>query len=646
MMGPTLFHSSTEEYQKILRRMELETYGAVVSTLRAQGELNKDRRKLLEDLSLLMKISPERHKAEVRRAVNDEKLSEIADRTSGAEDTEWAWALEGRRVVPLMPRLVHPTPFTTLATTVSRAVAQNPKICLNQTPVCDDSTSKYVRDPDDEDTLSPVMVPIASPDSSCHSNNNFDSDLNETPTERILTFNLSNEIEKKNEGGLLRTAVPIAPPPVKRPRSPTSNQVVSVAAPLPKIRAVSPSCVRPQHRITAPSQPIFSQGPRGSAVPIIRPPAPIHLTNHSPAPFGKVRIRPPVVSANIQRATVRPAAPQNTLTGINAPRFTNNVKQIVQVRAPQPSKETNKTPAAVVTANSVAPSLAKTLPAKANVIVLHKNSPLVKNMQQQQQQQQQQTLATKDGNFLAKSVSTPTGTKMTFPSNVRIISVPTGSNIGVASGGNAGASGQKVIASTGSAPTSQKNVYVLELSNDNMGKSILLGDIIPAGLVPEVNGVKAKLPAQNVHVKAAVKEEPESRSQTLSFAEESAGNNGQEASSTTGESEEFLRKCGFEFPTKESCAEANNVGNHVLVQSVNETVNQSSELFDQPSEIVCDSSKEDVSTIQVMEQSSMDIFSTAIASADINLDTNTFHEDNGGSRLVLKDVYDSPSAKL
>ena len=200
----------------------------------------------------------------------------------------------------------------------------------------DDSTSKYVRDPDDEDTLSPVMVPIASPDSSCHSNNNFDSDLNETPTERILTFNLSNEIEKKNEGGLLRTAVPIAPPPVKRPRSPTSNQVcfpiikrwngliiiihqvVSVAAPLPKIRAVSPSCVRPQHRITAPSQPIFSQGPRGSAVPIIRPPAPIHLTNHSPAPFGKVRIRPPVVSANIQRATVRPAPPQNTLVNKNS----------------------------------------------------------------------------------------------------------------------------------------------------------------------------------------------------------------------------------------------------------------------------------------------------------------------------------------
>lgn len=619
--------------------MELETYGAVVSTLRAQGELNKDRRKLLEDLSVLMKISPERHKAEIRRAVNDEKLSEIADKTSGVVDTEWAWALEGRRVVPLMPRLVQPTPFTSLATTVSKAVAQNPKICLNQAPVCDtdDSTSKYVRDPDDEDTLSPVMVPIASPDSSCHSNNNFDSDMSETPLERTLTFSLSNEIDKKSEGGLLKTVVPIGPPPVKRPRSPVSNQVVN-AAPLPKVRAVSPSCVRPQHRIAAPPQPIISQAVRGPVAPTIKPAAPIHLANHSPAPFSKVRIRPPVVSANSQRPTARPTAPQNPPVGASTPRIANNVKQIVQVRAPQQPKETNKTPTTAV-ANSVAPNLAKTLPAKANVIVLHKNSPLVKNMQQQQ------TAATKEGNFLAKSVSTPAGTKMTFPSNVRIISVPTGSNIGVASGGSAGASGQKMVTSTGNVPASQKNVYVLELSNDNVGKSILLGDIIPAGLVPEVNGVKAKLPAQNVHVKTAVKEEPESRSQILS-SEESADTNGQVASSTTSESEDFLRKYGFEFPAKESRTERNSGADHVLIQSVNETVSKSGELSDQPGEIIYDSPKEDTSTTQVIEQSPMDIFSTAIASADINLDTNTFHEDNGGSRLVLKDVYDSPSAKL
>lgn len=128
-----------------------------------------------------MKISPERHKAEIRRAVNDEKLGCIAERLvgfisllicqgcifsiiwhifyntaqiipsfsikficrlSGGADTEWAWALEGRRVVPLMPRLVRPTLFTSLATSVSKAVAQNPRICLNQTPISS-NTGKF-----------------------------------------------------------------------------------------------------------------------------------------------------------------------------------------------------------------------------------------------------------------------------------------------------------------------------------------------------------------------------------------------------------------------------------------------------------------------------------------------------------------------
>ena len=88
------------------------------------------------------------------------------------------------------------------------------------------------------------------------------------------------------------------------------HQVVN-AAPLPKVRAVSPSCVRPQHRIAAPPQPIISQAVRGPVAPTIKPAAPIHLANHSPAPFSKVRIRPPVVSANSQRPTARPTAPQN-----------------------------------------------------------------------------------------------------------------------------------------------------------------------------------------------------------------------------------------------------------------------------------------------------------------------------------------------
>lgn len=73
--------------------------------------------------------------------------------------------------------------------------------------------------------------------------------------------------------------------------------------------------------------------------------------------------------------------------------------------------------------------------------------------------------------------------------------------------------------------------------------------------------------------------------------EESADNNGKVASSNTCESEEFLRKYGFEFPTKEGCAEGSNGANHVLVESVNETVTKSGELLDQSGEIVYDTSK-------------------------------------------------------
>jgi hypothetical protein len=58
---------------------ELEAYGSLVSALRAQGELTKEKRKLLQDLAFTLNISMERHRAEIRRAVNDEKLATIAE---------------------------------------------------------------------------------------------------------------------------------------------------------------------------------------------------------------------------------------------------------------------------------------------------------------------------------------------------------------------------------------------------------------------------------------------------------------------------------------------------------------------------------------------------------------------------------------
>ena len=61
-----------------LQLSELEAYSSVVTVLRAQGDLTKERRKVLQDLSHILNISVERHKAEVRRAVNDELLGTIA----------------------------------------------------------------------------------------------------------------------------------------------------------------------------------------------------------------------------------------------------------------------------------------------------------------------------------------------------------------------------------------------------------------------------------------------------------------------------------------------------------------------------------------------------------------------------------------
>ena len=60
--------------------LELEAYSNVVNALRAQGELSKERRKVLNDLSNVLNIPIERHKAEIRRAVNDEMLNTIAAR--------------------------------------------------------------------------------------------------------------------------------------------------------------------------------------------------------------------------------------------------------------------------------------------------------------------------------------------------------------------------------------------------------------------------------------------------------------------------------------------------------------------------------------------------------------------------------------
>ncbi|XP_073685851.1 BRCA2-interacting transcriptional repressor EMSY isoform X2 [Garra rufa] len=130
VVWPTLLDLSRDECKRILRKLELEAYAGVISALRAQGDLTKDKKELLGELTRVLSISTERHRAEVRRAVNDERLTTIAYHMSGPNSSS-EWSIEGRRLVPLMPRLVPQTAFTVMANAVANATAhQNSSLQL------------------------------------------------------------------------------------------------------------------------------------------------------------------------------------------------------------------------------------------------------------------------------------------------------------------------------------------------------------------------------------------------------------------------------------------------------------------------------------------------------------------------------------
>uniref|UniRef100_A0A8C7MQ08 BRCA2-interacting transcriptional repressor EMSY n=1 Tax=Oncorhynchus kisutch TaxID=8019 RepID=A0A8C7MQ08_ONCKI len=132
VVWPTLLDLGRDECKRILRKLELEAYAGVISALRAQGDLTKDKKDLLGELTKVLSISTERHRAEVRRAVNDERLTTIFVLSSmSGPNSSSEWSIEGRRLVPLMPRLVPQTAFTVTANAVASATAnQNASLLL------------------------------------------------------------------------------------------------------------------------------------------------------------------------------------------------------------------------------------------------------------------------------------------------------------------------------------------------------------------------------------------------------------------------------------------------------------------------------------------------------------------------------------
>ncbi|XP_058161979.1 BRCA2-interacting transcriptional repressor EMSY isoform X10 [Dasypus novemcinctus] len=138
VVWPTLLDLSRDECKRILRKLELEAYAGVISALRAQGDLTKEKKDLLGELSKVLSISTERHRAEVRRAVNDERLTTIAHKMNlslylgerpsnsmSGPSSSSEWSIEGRRLVPLMPRLVPQTAFTVTANAIANAAIQH-----------------------------------------------------------------------------------------------------------------------------------------------------------------------------------------------------------------------------------------------------------------------------------------------------------------------------------------------------------------------------------------------------------------------------------------------------------------------------------------------------------------------------------------
>ncbi|KAJ8958914.1 hypothetical protein NQ318_019683 [Aromia moschata] len=126
-MWPLLLDMTKEESIQNLRNLELEAYAHLVSALRAQGPLNSDKRRLLKDTSIALNITQERHKAEVRRAISDEKLNTIAYHVTGHTESLEDWAQEGRRLVPLLPRTAPQTAFSALADETADAANQSNK---------------------------------------------------------------------------------------------------------------------------------------------------------------------------------------------------------------------------------------------------------------------------------------------------------------------------------------------------------------------------------------------------------------------------------------------------------------------------------------------------------------------------------------
>ncbi|XP_076266805.1 uncharacterized protein LOC143200261 isoform X2 [Rhynchophorus ferrugineus] len=104
-----VFFNVTDECLKNLRQLELEAYSILVSVLVAQGPLTTEKKKLLKDAGRILHVCTDRHKLEVRRAVNDDRLNAIAYHVCGTGISTEDWCHEGSRTLSVMQRIAPQT---------------------------------------------------------------------------------------------------------------------------------------------------------------------------------------------------------------------------------------------------------------------------------------------------------------------------------------------------------------------------------------------------------------------------------------------------------------------------------------------------------------------------------------------------------
>ncbi|XP_045762204.1 BRCA2-interacting transcriptional repressor EMSY isoform X2 [Maniola jurtina] len=213
-MWPILLNMTRDECRRTLRRLELEAYSNMMTVFRAQGELEDNRKKLLEELRAVLHISSDRHNAEARRVSNDELLATIAEQLAGP-NTALGWISEGRRRVPLMPRGVAQTMYTELADRAAETAAADNKEIKNRI-----ESEKLIAPKTNEEEMLDAEGQTA--EAALHTNEVMDEMLYtpvamEDHTTKIWETELICRKRKLPESGAIPDEAP--PPPIKNMRN-------------------------------------------------------------------------------------------------------------------------------------------------------------------------------------------------------------------------------------------------------------------------------------------------------------------------------------------------------------------------------------------------------------------------------------------